>query len=102
MKKKTLPVNKVMCATCPFREGSRYAFLVPELEAASLQSSRICHSTGPNNAINTNTGKPARLCRGSRNYQIRVLYEMGFLAEASDECWDRKWRAMNESTNKRE
>lgn len=39
-------VCAVMCATCPFRPGSKYADLAPMLAKSALtEASRICHST---------------------------------------------------------
>jgi len=88
------PVNKEMCATCPWREGSPYAHLRGYLETASLKTSRLCHSTG-SNAINENTGKPERLCRGSRNFQLNLFYRIGFLKKPTDKCWEQKWKEQN-------
>lgn len=83
-----MPVNKAMCATCPFRAGSPYEYLRPDLEKSALTSnSRICHSTGSNNAINRRTGKPAALCRGARDSQLNMFYRLGFLSAPTDEAW---------------
>ena len=60
------------------------------LEAAS----RICHSTGANNAINKRTGKPERICRGSRDIQLQVFYSLGVISEATDEAWAKKCEEM--------
>lgn len=82
----------MMCATCPWRDGSPYAELVPTLEASALrEGSRLCHSTG-NNAINARTGKPARVCRGARDVQLRVLAGIGFLSQPTDAAWRAKCR----------
>lgn len=87
---KRMPVQKKMCSTCPWRENSPHADLVPMLEASAFtQASRICHSTG-SNAINENTGKPEKLCRGARNAQLRFLVAIGFLKEPTDEAWTAK------------
>ena len=85
MKQKRMPVNRRMCAACPFRAGSPYADLAPDLaDSARGQSSRICHSTGANNAINRRTGKPERICRGARDEQLRFFVGLGFLSEPTD------------------
>ncbi len=81
-----------MCATCPFRQGSKYAYLVPELTHSLTSTSRVCHSTGSNNAINKRTGIPQHLCRGSRDVQLVMLLGQGFLTEATDEAWNEKRR----------
>lgn len=85
-----LPVMKTMCPTCPFREGSKYACLVPHLAASALsEASRICHSTG-DSGIMGDTGKPERICRGSRDLQLRFFVAQGFLSEPTDEAWAAK------------
>lgn len=48
-----IPVQPSPCRTCPFRKGSPYSYLADDLAASALtDGSRICHSTGSNNAIN--------------------------------------------------
>lgn len=80
-----------MCATCPFRDGSPYAYLRADLERSALsQSSRICHSTGSNNAINKRTGLPERLCRGARDLQLRMMAGLGIITAPTDEAWNAK------------
>lgn len=60
--RKLLPVRTAQCETCPFRDGSPYNYLVPDLtESAMTNASRICHSTGSNNGINRRTSKPPAL-----------------------------------------
>jgi hypothetical protein len=94
-KPKRLPLLKAMCATCPFREGSKYAYLVPDLtDSALTEASRICHSTGSNNGINHRTGKPPMLCRGARNVQLNVWFHIGFIESPTDEAWDKKCKEM--------
>lgn len=75
----------------PLSPGSKYASLAPDLaRAANTQASRICHSTGPRNAINPRPGKPARLCRGARNAQIEHWHRIGFISAPTQEAWDAK------------
>lgn len=94
-KKGVIPVMPQKCASCPFREGSKTAFLALHLaESALTQSSRICHSTGSNNAFHRRTGKPERICRGSRDVQIQYFYSIGFIAEPTDEAWTAKLNAL--------
>lgn len=89
---KTISVRATKCATCPFREGSKYSALAPQLAASALtEASRICHSTGSNNAINRRTGKPASICRGSRDVQLQHFVGIGFIPEPTDEAWAEKW-----------
>ncbi len=92
---KVIAVREKMCATCPFREGSPYAYLARDLTQSALgQSSRICHSTGSDNAINKRTGKPERLCRGARDVQLKVFHALKFIESPTDEAWDKKCREM--------
>jgi hypothetical protein len=92
---KSMPVNRRMCATCPWRAGSPYEYLRMQLTASALgKASRICHSTGENNAINEATGKPERLCRGARNEQLAFFVAIGFLPEPTDAAWRAKCKEM--------
>ena len=95
MKAAPLRPMKSKCATCPFREGSPYAYLRDDLGKSALsQASRICHSTGSNNAINRRTGKKPKACRGARDLQLKMFAGMGFIDEPTDEAWDAKCREM--------
>ena len=86
---KNLPVRKTMCGTCPFRPGSKYANLAPDLAAsASTSTSRICHSTGSNNAIHKRTGLLPHICRGARDVQLTVVHLIGAITEPTDEAWN--------------
>ncbi len=88
MSDKNIPLRASMCATCPFREGSKYAYLAPGLTMESMTTSRICHSTGSNNAINKRTGVEPHVCRGSRDIQLKVMTILGMIAEPTDEAWN--------------
>lgn len=90
-----IPVRPQMCATCPFRKGSPYAYLPSDLAASALDTaSRICHSTGSNNAINRRTGVPEQICRGARDIQLQVFTSIGFISEPTDEAWSKKCQEM--------
>jgi hypothetical protein len=87
-------VQPTKCATCPFRPGSKYAALAPQLAACALtDASRICHSTG-SNAITRRTGKPSRLCRGARDVQLRAFHATGFITAPTDAAWQAKCKAL--------
>lgn len=87
-KTKSLPVRRVMCATCPFRPGSPNTYLAGTLaESAVTEASRICHSSGSNNAFHHRTGKPSVLCRGARDVQLNLFFALGFLAAPTDAAW---------------
>src|SRR6185437_14590685 len=90
-KKPLPPVRKTMCATCPFRDGSGTEYLRADLLASALtQGSRICHSTGSNNAFHHRTGKPERICRGARDAQIEFFFRIGFIEAATNAAWEKK------------
>jgi hypothetical protein len=100
MVKEFAPVMKSCCATCPFREGSKYAGLREGLTLSALtEASRICHCTGTN-AIGGRTGKPDRICRGARDAQLKMFVAMGYLSEPTDEAWTAKLKEIN-SDNRR-
>lgn len=90
------PIMAEKCSTCPFREGSKTEFLREDLSVSALsEASRICHSTGKNNAFHRNTGKPERLCRGARDLQLQFFKSIGFIEDATDEAWQKKAKEMN-------
>jgi len=92
---KNIRVMKVQCATCPFRDGSPHAYLRGHLELSAIsEASRICHSTGSNNAINKRTGKRPMLCRGARDLQLRMFAGMGFIDAPTDKAWNKKRREL--------
>lgn len=83
------------CGTCPFREGSPYAFLADDLAKSALtEKSRICHSTG-NSVFYGRTGKKSMICRGARDKQLEYLAAIGFLSAPTDEAWAAKCQEMN-------
>ncbi len=91
MKCSNMPLRKTMCATCPFRPGSKYVFLASDLAMSAMtDTSRICHSTGSNNAIHRRTGLKAHLCRGARDIQLKNFAALGVISDATDEAWNAK------------
>lgn len=93
-----LPVCKAMCKSCPFRDGSKHASLRPYLTLASLSEGRICHSTGKS-VFYGNTKKPEKICRGSRDLQLKAMWEAGVIVAPTDEAWDQKVKEINDSQN---
>lgn len=88
-----LPIQKQMCATCPFRLGvaEKYARLAGVIgESAMTEATRICHSTGSNNAFHRRTGKPEHVCRGARDLQLQMFHRFGFISAPTDEAWEAK------------
>ena len=86
---KKLPVCKVMCKTCPYREGGYTCVQDLLTQRALNQGSPICHSTGGKDAVVPNTLPPA-VCRGARDLQLKVMCAFGFLSEPTDAEWNRK------------
>ena len=85
------PVRKTMCATCPFQPGSLYGYLANDLAMRAISdASRICHSTGKNNAIHKRTGLKPHICRGTRDIQLKVMAAMGAIDAATDEAWNKR------------
>jgi len=64
--------------------------------SALTEASRICHSTGSNNAINSRTGKPPAICRGARDLQLKFFVATGFLDAPTDAAWNKKLRLVRE------
>jgi hypothetical protein len=90
MPKKILPVRKTMCATCPYRPNSIYAWA----QNVIVGRAAICHSTG-NSAILGRTGKPEKICRGARNVQLKLFTALGLLKEPTDAAWAAKCKELN-------
>lgn len=82
------PVRETMCGTCPFKEGSKYAFLQDYLTTSALtEASRKCHSTGVNAIAETTV--PPHLCRGARDKQLQLMHAMGVIEAETDEAWNK-------------
>jgi len=97
-----IPVQKNMCATCPWREGSPYEHLRSGLARSALtEANRICHSTGEESiAYPRGTGKPERVCRGARDTQLAMFHGAGFLEAPTDEAWQKKLEEMRAQGSK--
>jgi hypothetical protein len=80
-----MPVRKKMCDTCPF--GPHGAQDVREkVESRLLEVSQTCHSSG------SKDGRPDRLiCRGARDFQLKIMVALGVLDEPTDKCWSETW-----------
>lgn len=91
-----------MCKTCPFRPGSPYAYLADTLaESALSAASRICHSTGGRNAIHPKgTGKPARVCRGARDLQLRLMTALKVIDAPTDAAWSKAFARAKQRSRK--
>jgi hypothetical protein len=92
-----MKIMPVQCKTCPFRDDVDPIHKMaeaPTIEIVLSKASRICHSTGKNNAFHKRTGKREMLCRGARNLQLKVFFGLGFLEAPTDEAWLKKCREL--------
>ena len=90
-KASNLPVRATMCATCPFREGSKTACVRDVLiERIISEASHICHSTGTNNAFNRRTGKKEHLCRGARDFTLTLMAALKVIESPTDAAWNKR------------
>jgi hypothetical protein len=83
--------NNVMpaqCASCPWRDDGGILHEQPEM-LAHLQrqvievpaGNQFCHAPAF-------AGQPEdKICRGARNFQLKVFYNIGFLPEPTDQAW---------------
>lgn len=81
---------KAMCKTCPFRAGSKYAYLRDDISKSAQLNGRICHSTHKDSVIYP--GKPPvkggpQICRGARDLQLKQYHALGVLDAPTDEAW---------------
>lgn len=79
-----MPIMKVKCKTCPFKDGNEdLADIKASVIATVLASgSQVCHTSGW--PVGTH------LCRGARDFQLMVFYRMGFLDAPTDEAWEQR------------
>ena len=84
------PVMKGMCKTCPFKEEHVGAVEIANMVKARCmtEASQICHHPALHGK------KETHLCRGARDYQLKIFHRMGFIDEPSDEAWDNKRREL--------
>lgn len=94
------PIRQTFCDTCPFRPGSKTAFLAGYLSERAIEhESRICHSTGGNKVIHRDTKVPEMLCRGARDLQLQFFHHHGVIEAPTDEAWAKAW-AERQAKNK--
>lgn len=79
-----MPVMKGMCETCPFGEDGDVEVRTNVQERTLKGINQTCHHSGGLNKRDTH------LCRGARDFQLRLFVAMGFLPEATDAAWDAK------------
>jgi len=89
-----MPVMVVQCPTCPFREDEDGRPINPDVMTSVMsrvleEASQICHHP------RTKGKKQTHLCRGARDFQLTVLFRMGFLEAPTDEAWNKKRRELN-------
>jgi hypothetical protein len=57
-------------------------------ESALTEATRICHSTGKDNAFHKRTGLPEHVCRGARDVQLQHFFVLGVIERPTDEAWN--------------
>jgi hypothetical protein len=86
-----MPVMPAKCATCPFGEdGDRE--LRQRVESRLLQASQICHHPRLHGKRETH------LCRGGRDVQLQIMYQLRVIAAPTDEAWAEKWNEVSNAT----
>lgn len=93
----SLPVRKEKCKTCPFRNDGWTDLQSLLVKRALSEASPICHSTGKALVRHNGEKLKAHICRGARNIQLQFFHSIGFLAKATDECWQSKLDEINEA-----
>lgn len=79
-----MPVMKGMCETCPFSENGSLEVRA-NVESRTLRGiNQTCHHSGGLDKRDTH------LCRGARDFQLRLFVALGFLSEPTDAAWDAK------------
>ena len=77
---KNWPVMKSLCASCLFQKNGDTQ-LRASIEARVFSNSQICHHP----VLKGN--KETHLCRGSRDYQLEILYRLGMIVAPTDEAF---------------
>ena len=84
-------VRKNQCKTCPWRPKSPLNHTVPEIaQKAITEHNHYCH----NEQLEGRT--PTILCRGTRNYQLKIFHKLGVLAEPTDDCWKETLKSLTD------
>lgn len=96
--KQPLPVRKQKCKTCPFRRDGWTEVRELLVQRALSEASPICHSTGKALVRHGGERLKAHICRGARDVQLGFFHSIGFLSEATDECWELR---LNEITGEK-
>lgn len=84
-----MPVMQSNCETCPFRPEGNPRLRASIEERVMTLASQTCHHTGSVH------GKPdTHLCRGARDFQLKIFYRMGILDAPTDEAWAKAARKL--------
>lgn len=76
-------VMKAPCSTCPFKTTFLGSDAMEQYTTSlvTFQAQHLCHTVD-------NT----MICRGGRDIMLRAMCAMGFIEEATDECFERTSR----------
>ncbi|MCB1807751.1 MAG: hypothetical protein KDJ99_22125 [Candidatus Competibacteraceae bacterium] len=80
------PVMPRQCPTCPFNTDAKGRYRDPALIAKLMQqvlssASQICHHPRLDGKQETH------ICRGARDFQLKILHQTGLLNAPTDEAW---------------
>jgi hypothetical protein len=77
------PVMKARCNTCPFNQPN--SALANEVQTRVVSSgSQLCHHP------RLSGKKETHLCRGARDFQLKLVHRLGIITEPTDEAWSNK------------
>ena len=87
-----MPIMSEMCATCPFREDGDDPSEVRNsvMQRVLTEASQTCHSTGIAHGKQHDT----HLCRGARDFQLKIFSRLGVIEAPTDEAWEERCRKM--------
>ncbi len=77
-------VNRVRCHTCPFNDDGDITIRNSVSERCITLGSQLCHGTDNKT-----------LCKGARDFQLKMLCAMGVLPEPTQQAWDNLARKLD-------
>ncbi len=72
-----MDVNKTFCKTCPFAPKGDEVLAETVKGRIGLGKSQYCHGTDNRT-----------LCRGARNWQLTILFRLGYIEAETDEAFE--------------
>lgn len=72
------------CGSCPFNDNGDQQTRGMVEKRCINSASQICHHP------RLKGGKQTHLCRGARDFQLKIFFRMGFISAPTDEAWNAK------------